>query len=38
MKGVFYFTVIFMVILENKMYLCMDVIINKNQKNVEFFL
>lgn len=38
MKGVFYYTVIFMVILENKMYLCMDAIINKNQKNVEFFL
>jgi hypothetical protein len=38
MKGVFYYTATFMVIQENKMYLCMDVIINKNQKSAEFFL
>jgi hypothetical protein len=38
MKEDYFFIAIFMVILENKMYLCMVVIINKNLKNVEFFL
>jgi hypothetical protein len=37
MKEESYYTAIFMVTQENKMYLCMDVIINKNLKSAEFF-
>ena len=37
MKGEFFYTVIFMVIQENRMFLCMAVIISKNLKNAEYF-
>jgi hypothetical protein len=38
MKEEFSYTVIFTVIPENKMFLCMGVTISKNLKNAEFFL
>lgn len=38
MKGEFFYTVIFMVIPENRMFSCMVVTISKNPKNVEFSL